>query len=202
MAVPARYLEAAKIEELQQQLETEGYRTHREADGPGARFDLIAAKGDRTTAIAVKARALLGQQTDRIRSLRERAHEEGYDEFRLVIVNPPKEKTIEIPGLEEQLFSYLLNDLPMPTNLDRLASRVAIEGIDQLEINSIEVLAREIEISGVGLLDVALEWGGGEDKDGMTVYESFPFDFEATLDWDWKAREVRMNVDTSSYTEE
>ena len=54
-------------------------------------FDLVAVKGHRRIAYEVKVRQTLGVAAEQIASLRARARREGFDEFRLVVVNEPRE---------------------------------------------------------------------------------------------------------------
>jgi Holliday junction resolvase len=202
MAVPVEYLEAARVEELRRYLESEGYQVTQEVTTTaGPRFDLIARKGDQILAVEVKARSRLSDQAEVIQQLRERARREGY-RFQLAVVNPPRERTIEIPGLESELETYLLNNVTVPPGLAHLSQNTSIEGVSSLDIASIEVLEDEIQITGAGLIEVKLVWGGGEANDGMSWYEKFPFDFEATLDRYLHVTTLEFKVDISSYTDE
>lgn len=50
---------------------------------------------------------MLRDAVEAIRRQREQAWRAGYDEYRLVVVNPPRERTIAAAGLEGALHRYV-----------------------------------------------------------------------------------------------
>lgn len=192
------YLEAAKADQVAAELEAAGYDIVREPENPGDTYDLLATKDGKTIAIEIKARSVLQQASEQIRRLREQALQRGYNEFRLIIANPPREKTIEIEGLEEALTHHLTEAVPQ--ELYDVASQPYIYGLSDLEINAINVSEDGIRVIGTGFVDVALKWGGGEERDGLTLNTDAPLSFDVTLNNDLQIGEVhQMNIDTSSF---
>ena len=112
MISSTQYLEAAKVEELASQYKTRGYQVSMEqpSSGGNARYDLIVEKDGHRIAVEVKARSTLKSSAHEIRELREKAIQEGFDEFRLVIVNPPRERSIEVEGIEEILEEHIIEE--------------------------------------------------------------------------------------------
>jgi Holliday junction resolvase-like predicted endonuclease len=195
-----RYLEAAKADQVAAELAAEGYKVEREPERPGDNYDLIATKDGKTIAIEIKARSALQQSSKQIRRLREQALQRGYNEFRLIVANPPREKIIKIEGLAEALTKHLAQAVPQ--ELYAVASQPYIYGLSDLEISAINVSEDGIRVAGTGFVDVALEWGGGRERDGLTFNTAFPLSFDVTLSNDLQIAEVhQMNIDTSSFEE-
>lgn len=200
MTAAAEYLEAAKIEEVTKDLEAAGYTvvTHvREGD---LVYDLVATKDGRRVAYEVQAGSELGTAAGTVRRLRERARERGYDEFRLVVVNPPRERVVDIPDLDRILFDYLVNNFPQ--EFATLSSHTSLGGISQIDIDAITVVAAGIRVAGSGVVDVALEYGGGQEPDEMSWDTDFPFVFDVLLNHALEVEEVyELRIDTSSFYE-
>lgn len=197
----AHYLEAAKIEEVAEQLRSEGYQVSQERLNPDthSRYDLIAVMGDKKIAIEVKACSQLRSSAGLIRDLREQAAKQGYDEFRLIVVNPPREKTIEIDNIEGILYDHIMQE--SFSELEELAGRVSVDDISDVDIDSIEVNSSGIDVQGTGLLSASLEYGGGDHNDGLSVDYDFPFTFRITLNHDMNIVEDEIDIDTSSFFE-
>src|SRR5215213_2208858 len=111
MTALLNYLEAAKIEALAAEYRDAGYQVFEDYRNGSEEFDLLARRGDQTTVVEVKARAALRDSLEQIRRHRALAQQAGYD-YRLIIVNPPRERKIEVDGLELALLTYLLDHLP------------------------------------------------------------------------------------------
>ena len=196
------YLEAAKTEELALQLASQGYKVAREAVGPEGKekYDLVAERGKEKIVFEVKARARLQQESAQIRHLRKTAHQQGYNEFRLVLVYPPHEIAVEIEGFDMQLLDHLIEN--MPEELQALSSNTLLKGISDLEFDAVSLSDTGVRVSGTGVVDVALEYDGGEERDGLSVREGYPFEYEVTLNQDRKIETVnRLQVETSSFYE-
>ncbi|MCG8348536.1 MAG: hypothetical protein MI924_12265 [Chloroflexales bacterium] len=140
-------------------MKLEGYRVVRHQSEPGAnlRYDIIATKDRKRIAVEVKARSHLRNSAGLIRELREHATRQGYDEFRLVVVNPPREQTIEIDNFVSILYEYMVH--VSFSKLQNLAVRSFIENVSDIEIDSIEVNVDGVHVCGTGLTSVLLEYG-------------------------------------------
>lgn len=194
------YLEAAKADQVAAELEAEGYYVVRQPESPDDTYDLIATKDGKTVAIEIKARSALQHASEQIRRLREQALQRGYNEFRLIVANPPREKTIAIEGLEDALTRRLTQEVPQ--ELYAVASPPYIYGLSDLEINTINVSEDGIRVAGTGFIDVVLEWNGGKERAGLSLNTDFPLNFDVTLSNDLQIAEIhQMNVDTSSFEE-
>lgn len=200
MTALAQYLEAAKVEEVVGELEAAGYAVTREVRDGNMRYDLVATKDGRKIAIEVKAQSVLRESAGKIRELREWARAHGYDRFRLVVVNPPRERIVEIPALEGTLFAYLADHFP--AELDGLSSHTSLNGVSQVDVDSIEVTEAGSHITGSGIVEVTLEYGGGKPPDGVSWEADIPFNFDLLLDPQLRIAEVNeLEVDTSEFYE-
>jgi len=201
MISSTQYLEAAKVEELASQYKTRGYQVFMDqpSSGGNARYDLIVEKDGHRIAVEVKARSTLKSSAHEIRELREKAIQEGFDEFRLVIVNPPRERSIEVEGIEEILEEHIIEE--HFSELADLSSGTSVDGVTDVDIESIEVAKNGLDIRGVASVDVTLEYGGGSERDGMSWGTSFPFTFYVLLNNDMKIEESEINIDVSEFSE-
>jgi hypothetical protein len=194
------YLEAAKIEEVASQYRERGYEVKVSPTELRSAYDLVATRGDQRIAIEVKARSNLRENAAQIKRLREQALEQGFDEFRLVVVNPPREVSVEIEGLGRLILEYLLNNVPQ--NLDQLSSRTLISGVNNVEIRSIEVTAEGIRVVADGTVDVELDASTEQELDGLGWSTDFPISFDLGLDHQLRISRVNeLEVDTSSFYE-
>lgn len=203
MTTSMEYLEAAKIEELATQLQKEGFQVVVHPSGSDTGYDLIAIKGDKRIAVEVKTNNQLKSSAKAIKELRERAIAQGFDEFRLVVVNPPHEATIIIEGLEIELYLYLTQN--PPGELTELSSQylpVKFNGVNRvsnLEIDFIKVFREGIHVIGSGVVQVEIDV---DEPDANSFYSEFPFTFDTMLNHNAQIAEVhRLKIDTSSFSE-
>jgi hypothetical protein len=191
------YLEAAKTEEVARRLEADGYAVTRQA----LPYDLVATRNGQRIAIEVTALAALGQARQHVRDLRERAFDQGFTEFRLIIANPPHETRVEIDGLDEQLLRYFVDHLP--DSLASLATPTRVTKVSLVEIDAIHVSAGGTRVAGTGVIDVELTDDRGETSGSSRWEIDFPFTFAVTLDHDLTISTVEaLEVDASSIREE
>lgn len=179
MSATARYLEAEKIDALATQLKAQGYTVTIPASaGPGEDYDLVASKGDHRIAFDVKSLSSLAQSRQLVRDHRRRAFQEGFTDFRLMVVSPPHQTHVSIPGLDNELAAYMRDNVPAA--LQTLATNIRIEAVTSLVIDSIVLTDGGTDIAGSGVVEVTMEHGHGHD--GEESPDDFPFRFHALLD--------------------
>jgi hypothetical protein len=194
------HLLALKRAETKLNLERQGYQVATDVEIEDQHADLVVKKLGETVLYEFKVSPDLRKDSEQIRRLQSLAAKNGYS-FKLVVVSPPKQRSIEVEGLESTLTSYLLN-APIPDDLDTLASAVFIEDVVDLDIAEIDLRKDAIEIAGDATIEVRLEYGGGEERDGVTSHDSFPFKFRATLNLDLEIQSLdELQIDTSSFYE-
>jgi hypothetical protein len=198
---PVEYLYAVKINELASQLRGDGYEVTVAPKGPDEGYDLVARKDNKRVAFEVITIDDLRASEAKMRQLRKRAQEQGYDDFRLVVVSPPREVITDVEGLEETLCDYFREHVP--AELDSLSSRTVVDRVTDLEIDVLEVAVAGVHVAGTGVVEVSLEWGGGNERDGFEAGDTFPLSFDLTLDHQLEIQNVRaLHIDTSSFSEE
>ncbi|HEX5506261.1 MAG TPA: hypothetical protein VFW96_26835 [Thermomicrobiales bacterium] len=200
MSALAQYLEAAKVEEVAGELEAAGYTVTRGVRDGNLVYDLVAARDGRKIAIEVQAQSALRESVGKIRELRAWAREHGYDEFRLVVVNPPRERIVAIPALKEALCTYLSDNFPAA--LDGLSSHTSLNRVSGVDVASVEITEAGSHVTGSGVAEVMLQYGGGTPSDGVSGEADVPFSFDLLLDPQLRIAEVyALEVDTSEFHE-
>ena len=194
-----QYLESAKIEELAARLEKEGYQVVVEPSGPDEGYDLVAERGAEKLAYDVKASSSLSSSAAEIGRLRRRARREGYG-FRLVVVNPPREKKVEVAGLADQIQQRLLDE--PPAELRALSRNTRVQRVAQLDIESAQVMVNGIRVKGDGVVEVELEYDLENGRGVADWSTDFPLYFDLLLDRDLHIEQVYdLRVNTSSFDE-
>jgi len=184
------YLEQAKIDETAEQLRDQGYEV---ASRPDSEYDIVATRNGATMAIEIKARSALAESVEEIARMRADALARGYDEFRLIVVNPPRSKRVEINGLERKLALYLAGHLP--AEIRKISGSYQLLGVNDVDIDRLIVTKENIEVTGDGRFDIELEPG---DDGGLTARVGLPLTFEALLDHQLNVISAKPQVDVSS----
>ena len=191
-------LEYLKIKEVASQLRADGYSVTESPSGIDDGFDIVATKDDKKLAVEVKTSSRLQASAETIKNLRKRALEQGFDEFRLIIVNPPREVTVSIEGLEEKLLMFLSENFP--DALDELSSHTILQDVNDINIDSIQVTTDGVQVIGNGVVDVELNYGN--NSEGISSNWSFPFSFDVTLDHELEiSSNPKIAIDKSSWDE-
>lgn len=193
-----QYIEMAKTEELASEYKTKGYEVFVSPFDNEPKYDLIAMKGGRKLAIEVVARSKLRQESKKIGQLRQKARKEGFDRFRLAVVSPPREIPVEVEGLQQKVFNYLVANTP--DKLTELSSHVRVKSLTQVDVDSISITGRGIRVAGNGVVVVELE-DDDQIEDGFDGdIEDFPLSFDVELDHNLRIKAVHdIAADTSSF---
>lgn len=191
-----QYLEKAYIEETASRLRTEGYAVERPGVGPDIGLDLVASKGDRKIAVQVKARPSLRESAQQIGRARDAARTRGFDEYRLVLVNPPHDREVSVEGLESELRRWIEEN---PGELSSIAPRVAVLDFVGTDLGRVGVFKDHIRVAGVGAVLIECQSAGGDGRDGMGWTTDFPVAFDIELTHELTIEAVdRLEIDLSS----
>lgn len=223
MTTSIEYLEAAKIEEVASQLRGQGYDVTVSPTGMDEGYDIVASKGDKKLAVEVKVNSQLRDSAALIKTLRRRAIDHGYNEFRLVVVSPPREVRVSIEKLKEELFRYMEQNLsstlavhsqtPRELGLSDI-NEIRLIGIGEIDIDSIDITTDGIQVVGNGVARIELGyweieegpfWSAGfppQDDRALTKWKTgVPFTFNVILNHDLTISKVQnIEVDTSSFS--
>lgn len=193
-----KYLYKSKLQELSKELRDQGYTISHEVHIDDVIFDLIANKDNESIAYEIKVRSTLADSKEQLNVLRNIAKKHNID-FRIVIVTPPRQIEVDVEDLEFKISEYISTEVP--DELAALSGNTYIDGVCDLEYDIIQIENDRIFLQGSGAIDVELEYGGGEGKDGMGMYDSYPFDFNLELSHNMEITELKIKVDTSSFYE-
>jgi len=193
-AILGKHYEAAAIEQMSQELEQEGYEVERTPATGKARFtpDLVVRRGSDTVVYEFK---VVGGPDVRLCDAVLYAREIGA-RFRLILIRPQREMSIEVDGLNDILFRALTE--PLHPDLNSLSRRTMVESIQGVEADAIHVEQSEIEVEGSAAVSVKLT---AERGDVEVAALTLPFTFSLRLGTDQTiVGEPEIVVDTSEWT--
>ena len=214
-------LEYLKIKEVVSQLQAEGYSVTEYSTDIDNGFDIVATKDGKKLAVEVKTSSRLQASAENIKNLRKLALEQGFDEFRLILVNPPREVKVSIEKLEQELFEYMtqnlatiLHDLSLLVAIPE-SSVIKLTGISDISIHSVNVAVDGVRVVGDGVSEIVFEyletergpfWSAGfppqDRKVPMRWRTDLPFTFDVSLDHDLRISKIqKVEIDTSSFND-
>jgi very-short-patch-repair endonuclease len=201
----ARYLHDIAIEQIAEEYRQKGYKVSTESKIGKYQADLIAEKKDEKIVIEVKSGELTRERKERMTDLANYVRSQGNYKFIIAVATTPKDKKLEIEGIEHLLTEEMITNLP--SELDELSTHTRIEEVTDIDIDEIEIRGANIFVAGDGVVSVELQYGSDNEQttgDGQIMDDSFPFEFELTLKYNEKNKlqidEVdKLDVDTSSF---
>jgi len=210
-----KYLHDIAIEQIAEDYLQKGYKVFKEELIGKYRADLMVKKGGETIIIEVKSGKMTKDKKDAIAHLGNYVRSHGNYKFLVAIATPPKEKKLDIADIKSLLTQNLIEKLTqklmeeLPDELDQLSTHSRIEDITDVDIDEIKIEGKSIFVKGDGVISVELQYGSDGDQDsgdGYKTNDSFPFDFEITLEYSVKNKlEIKkvnkLEVDTSSFYE-
>jgi len=198
--IATKYWLNAAIEETASNYATQGYAVTTGTPLGHLQADLVARKGNELVVVAFKLGHWTDQRNDQVRQMRNEVVHRLGGKFHLVVVTPPKEKNIEINGIEHILHNVFLNNMGV---LAELSTHPSVEDVSDVTITSVDVDHTQMRVAGTGTVAVKLNTESGSDQsheEGMAESEGFPFDFVIVLDHTLQLVDVEaMHVDTASY---
>jgi len=201
----AKYLHEIAIEQIADDYRKRGYSVYKEEKLGKFRADLVAIKGKEQIVIEVKSGRMTSERKEKLAGIADYIRNLGGYKFLVVVATTPKEKKLEIRGIESIITNYVLSELP--PELDSLSTHTSIDGVTDVDLDEIEIVDGLVFVKGDGVVSVRLQFGSDGDQengDGQIGNDSFPFEFELTLEFssDNKLNIVKvgkLNIDTSSY---
>lgn len=191
-----QYLEKAYIEETASRLRSEGYAVEQPGGGADTGLDLVASKGGHTIAVQVKARPSLRDSAKEIGRTRDAARLRGFDEYRLVVVNPPHDRQVTIDGLEGQLRRWIEEN---PGKLAAAGSNLTVKDVIGLDLSRVGVDKGRVRVAGVGVVLIESGAINGDARDEEAWTTDFPFAFDVSMNHELTIETVEhLEVDLSS----
>lgn len=189
------YLERAAMDELADNLKADGYEVERAARIGDVQVDLVARRDAETIYYEFKLAGTGPSDgwASQLAHVQRLARQNGAS-FRLVLVRPPRQMTIEVDGIERALRDALV--ARVPTEVADIAAYAEVDDVSGVDVTTIEVRGTRAEVRGDASLLVTL-YSGDQEVVGS---EAFPFEFSAELDLAEGSAEVRvLSVDTTSW---
>jgi len=179
--IATKYWLHAAIEETASNYANQGYAVTTETPLGHLQADLVARKGDELVVVAFKLGHWTDQRNDQVRQMRSEVVHRLGGKFHLVVITPPKEKNIEIDGIEHILSNAFLNHMGV---LAELSTHTSVEDVSDVTITSVDVDHTQMRVAGTGTVAVKLNAEGSDQshEEGMVEPEGFPFDFVIVLD--------------------
>ncbi|MEQ3500944.1 hypothetical protein ABMY20_14395 [Tenacibaculum sp. SSH1-16] len=203
----SKYLHDIAILQIKEDYENRGYEVYLEKRIGKYIADIVAERKDDKVVLEIKTGKMTSERRKKLSSIADYIKESGEYRFMVVVATPPKEKRLEIKNFEEILWDYLFGNLPNEIYI--LSTHSRIDEIIEIDIDEIEINGNAIFVIGDGVLSVELQYGSDGDQlkgDGLKMFDSYPFNFKFTLEYDTdknlKITEVHnFEVDTSSFYE-
>jgi len=196
-----KYLIEDAVERIQKDYQSRGYQVSREVKVHDLSLDLVATKGPEEIVFEFKLSEPGNAPTKAVKKILEYVKQAPNRRLNMVFVTPPKERRVEILGLDATLTQYLINNFP--SELDTLSTHTRIEEVGDIDINSVIWSDRGVCVEGMGNISVSLQLGSdSENVDVPETTAAFPFTFKVLLNPDRTLEDVEeLTFDTSSYFE-
>ena len=193
------YLRLARIQREIRKLEAQGYKITVPKGGPDLGYDFLAENQKERLVFQVKAPGGLPTKKEQYAEQRQKIVEQGFDDVRIIVVQPPRDISIEVYNLEHILFEHMVNSAE-PVDLSELPGWASLRDINGIEIHYVSIDKEGIHVTGDASADVEIEVAGGEERDGATWTDSFPLEFDIVLNHDMTIESVHsLEIDTSSF---
>lgn len=194
-----KYLIADAIERVVRDFRGRGYRVSKDVKLGGRRADLIVRGDSEEIVFEFKVRESKAIEKEKLRGLQEYVRQEPHRRLQLVLVTPPKNKEIEVLGLDAELEEYL-RETPQK-ELDVLSTHTRLVEVGDLEITRFTWNDEIIEVEGIGLVTVSLQFGSDKENDSEDeILDSYPLKFAVALNSSRELQDVReLEIDTSSF---
>ena len=190
------------VNKVARQLKREGFVVYTEyspENNRAIRLDLFAQKGMEKRIYEFK----LGKnkiQREKFVKLQNYAKHIGARLF-IIYLELPASKKISFDGIADIIFEHFQEDTP--TELLELATKVYIDDVDDVNIQSIDVNEDIISLDGEGTVYVEIEFGSRSDiRNGDGLNEKLQFDFYFRLKLDHYNKKVIYSyykIDTEWY---
>lgn len=186
-----KHYEQATLEQLQFDYRQKGYEVLTDYQVDKFHFDLVAKKDNDIIVFEIKVGQWKTSKRQQVQQLRNYAVHKLGANFKLVLVNLPKETEIEIEDLESK-FPNVLADYFID-EFSHMATHFWVDEVSDIDFAELQVQKSKVEIKGSGIVTVSFQFGSDSDyrKDnGLRWTDSFDFDFHLLLDRDLEIDEI------------
>lgn len=194
----AKYLHDAKIQELINELSASGYVVLPEHREGGHVFDLVAVRGSEKLYIEVKSGPWAHETKKAITRMAQYVRKIPSARFLVVLAEPPREKTIEVEGLQDVLERKVISD--PPAKLAMMSPYTQVKSVSDVDIEAIHVSSERITVRGSATLEVLLQYEPAHENEGEgLIYDAYPMRFDLVLTSELEIQEATIDVDISEF---
>jgi hypothetical protein len=191
--------EQAAIEQLALDYQCQGYSIKKQVSIADMQADLVAQKDNDVIFFEFKSGKWDTVKVNQVLKLRNYVVQNQAGKFKLVLVNRPAEKQVEIDGLKDILYKLCL-DKAMP-ELRQSVTPATLEKVSELEIHSSKIRPQEIEVKGSVIAHFQTEINQ-TTGDSLPVQDSFLVTFYLTLSHELKLKKLyEFNFELSDFCE-
>jgi hypothetical protein len=173
-----KHLADAAIEQLAEDYSKRGFEVARGVRLGDEQADLVARKGDDLRVFEIKSGSWSAEKRKAVQRLRNHAVQEQGGQFILVMVPPPRQKTVEVQGIKD----ILMEVVDERCQSELAGSRVA--EIQDVDLRSLVAGSDGMEVAGSAYAEIEIQ--AGPDTEPTEV----PFDFRIELSPDLQPRKV------------
>lgn len=179
----------AAIEQTAIDYLSQGYSIQKQVRIADMQADLVVQKDNNVIFFEFKSGKWDTEKINQALKLRNYVVNNQAGKFKLVLVNTPEEKQVQIDGLKDILYNLCL-EKAIPELCNKLTIQVTLEKVSDIEISYSKIHQKEIEVKG----SVIAHFQAEADK------ESFLASFYLTLNDDLELKTLHeFNFDLSSY---
>ena len=177
----------ATIMQYKDMLQSQGFNVELEKtiqlfDGNRFNADLYASKDGEKRLYEFKlvgnGQLLNSKQRESVKRFKEIAAAVDAKPF-MIYVNPPKDKDIEIEGLETGLYKYMITEPDLPPALSKISPDAKIVSVHLERINNVNISTRFVTVDGDATIYV--KFPSAADADEADGNESFLMSFKAVF---------------------
>lgn len=186
-----KYMVQTATEQIASEYQERGYEVIAGSTLSDLGADLIVKSDKETIVFEIKSGDWTAEKRQAVKHIRNRALHELGAKFKLVLVNVPKQPSIEIEGLEHVFFNLLPEYCA--DELSSLATHTWIDEVSDIEIDVLSMQKDEMEVQGTAVVSCGLQYGSDGDfdrGDGIRTAGSFPLHFHVLLDRDLHVKTV------------
>jgi len=192
-----QFWEQAAIEQTARNYLDKGYSVTKQVRIADMQALLVAQKNNDVIFFDFKSGEWDKARANQALKLRNYVAHKKAGKFKLVLVNTPEEKEIQIEGLEDVIYNICL-EKAMP-ELRHKVTQATLDKISDIEIHHSQVREKEIEVKGSAIAHFQTGFINGEN---LPYQESFLATFYLTLSHDLNLKTLyEFNIDMSSFDE-
>jgi hypothetical protein len=182
------WLQAA-IEQTAIDYQSQGYSIQKQVTIADMQADLVAQKDNNVIFFEFKSGKWDTAKVNQALKLRNYVVNNQAGKFKLVFVNTPEEKQVQIDGLKDILYNLCL-EKAIPELRNKLTTQITLKKVSDIEISYSKIIQKEIQVKGSVIAHFQVE----ADK------ESFLANFYLTLSHDLELKTLHeFNFDLSSF---